>query len=55
MLPNPTTDRMIAELRTLLADLEAGRQPSNPALEEVVRKRVRGQMLREDIDALIVK
>lgn len=51
MLPSPLTDRMINELETLLSELKAGQEPSNITLEEVVRKRVRGDMLRESIDA----
>lgn len=53
MLPNPETDRMIAELERLLTELKDGRQPTNSLLEAAVRIRARGDMLRESIDALL--
>lgn len=53
MLPDALTDKMIDELETLLSELKAGQQPSNLMLEEAVRKRVRGDMLRESIDAFL--
>lgn len=34
---------ILAELRALIADIEAARQPSNPGLSEAVRQTLRNQ------------
>ena len=44
MEPNELTERMISELRTLLAEMEAGNRTSNPDLEALLRTCVRHQM-----------
>ena len=36
--------RMLREVRQLLADLEGGNAPANPAVEKAVRDQVAGQM-----------
>lgn len=54
---NPRTKRLlIAELRTLLAELEADRPSSNPALELAARRLIRAQKpsLREVLLPLVL-
>jgi hypothetical protein len=45
MDPRPT-QVVIEELRTLLAETEAGQQPSNPSLSEAVWRELRPEIAR---------
>lgn len=40
MLPNQLDEKIVEELKTMLDDIAAGRQPTNPELDAVVRDAV---------------